>query len=88
MIIMFYVYVLKSQKYRELYTGYTKNLKTRLRDHNAGKSTHTKKYRPWTLVWYGAFDNEVTARNFEKYLKTGSGKAFLHKRLIRFEDFQ
>lgn len=42
----------------------------------------TKAHMPWKLVWYGAFDSEKQARDFELYLKTGSGKAFAYKRLV------
>lgn len=48
--------------------------------HNSGKSKHTAKYRPWTLVSYHAFADERRAREFEHYLKTGSGQAFAKKR--------
>jgi hypothetical protein len=37
---------------------------------------------PWKLVWYGAFETEKQSKNFEEYLKSGSGKAFAYKRLI------
>jgi len=37
---------------------------------------------PWKLVWYGAFETEKEARDFERYLKTGSGKSFAYKRLV------
>lgn len=50
--------------------------------HNDGKVESTRPHRPWDLVWYGAFQTEKEARNFEKYLKTGSGKAFAYKRLV------
>ncbi|MBU1104372.1 MAG: GIY-YIG nuclease family protein [bacterium] len=80
---MFYVYVLQSQtKIDELYTGYTKDLKNRLVKHNKGDITHTSKYRPWTVLVYVAFKSQTLALNFEKYLKSGSGRAFLKKRLI------
>lgn len=42
----------------------------------------TKAHMPWKLIWYGAFDSEKQARDFELYLKTGSGKAFAYKRLV------
>ncbi len=37
---------------------------------------------PWKLVWYGAFETERQARDFEQYLKKGSGKSFAYKRLV------
>lgn len=59
----------------------TDDLKARIRDHNAGKSSHTAKFMPWTLVTYLAFSDEKKAIEFERYLKTGSGWAFANKRL-------
>ncbi len=57
-------------------------LKQRLTLHNNGQVFSTKPYLPWKLVWYGAFKTEKEARDFELYLKTGSGKAFAYKRLV------
>ena len=79
---MFYVYILKSLSSSEqVYVGFSKNLKQRIEDHNSGKSLHTKKFKPWKLETYLAFDEESRARDFEKYLKTASGIAFRRKRL-------
>lgn len=50
--------------------------------HNSGKVTATKPHVPWKLVWYAGFETEKQARDFEQYLKTGSGKAFAYKRLV------
>ncbi|MGD0145196.1 MAG: GIY-YIG nuclease family protein, partial [Rhizomicrobium sp.] len=63
------------------YAGFTTDLRERVKAHNNGRSVHTAKYRPWTLVAYFAFENERRAREFEHYLKSGSGKAFANKRL-------
>ena len=80
---MFYVYLLRSINFPDqTYRGYTEDLKTRLKDHNAGKSKHTAKFMPWELVSYHAFASEQKAREFEYYLKTGSGKAFANKSLL------
>jgi putative endonuclease len=78
---MYYVYLLRSINFPDqTYRGFTTDLKTRFKDHNAGNSKHTSKYTPWDLVSYHAFANEQKAREFEYYLKTGSGKAFANKR--------
>ena len=37
---------------------------------------HTAKYKPWKLELYIAFSDEKRAIAFEKYLKSGSGRAF------------
>lgn len=42
----------------------------------------TKPHIPWRLVWYGAFETLQQAKDFERYLKSGSGKAFAYKRLV------
>lgn len=78
---MHYVYLIRSTSSPDkTYIGYSEDLKQRVTDHNAGKSTHTAKYIPWELVSYHAFLNKKTAQEFEHYLKTGSGQAFAKKR--------
>ena len=77
---MTYVYILRSITFPdEWYTGHTSDLRTRFRDHNAGRSVYTAKCRPWELVMYLAFANESRAIEFEKYMKSGAGRAFAHK---------
>ncbi len=78
---MTYVYLLESVAFPgQFYVGHTNDLRTRLTDHNAGKSSHTSKYKPWRLVTYLAFSDEAKAIAFERYLKTASGP-FANKRL-------
>jgi putative endonuclease len=80
---MWYVYIIRSVSFPEQeYTGATADLKQRIMDHNAGKSTHTAKFIPWKLVWYCAFSEKLQALEFEKYLKSHSGRAFAKKRLL------
>ena len=79
---MHYVYLLRSESRPEkTYIGFTNDLKIRLAAHNAGQSTHTARFRPWRIEIYVAFADDETARAFEAYLKTSSGKAFASKRL-------
>ena len=80
---MWYVYIIRSLSSPEQsYVGATADLKQRIADHNAGKSSHTAKFMPWQLIWYSAFADKLRALQFEKYLKSDSGKAFASKRLI------
>jgi predicted GIY-YIG superfamily endonuclease len=75
--IVKYVYILQSVKFPDrYYVGLTSNLKLRLREHNSGKSIHTSKYLPWSLKVFIGFQNEQKAFEFEKYLKSSSGRAF------------
>ena len=79
---MKYVYLIQSiPSPAQRYIGVTSDLKTRLKSHNAGQSSHTSKFKPWKLVTYVAFSDESKAIDFEKYLKSGSGRAFAEKRL-------
>ncbi|PIR41444.1 MAG: hypothetical protein COV31_01045 [Candidatus Yanofskybacteria bacterium CG10_big_fil_rev_8_21_14_0_10_46_23] len=82
---MYYVYILYSSKSKNFYFGYTENLKKRFGEHNKGLSKATAPYIPWKLVFYSAFDTIKKAKDFELYLKTGSGKAFAYKRLLNSE---
>lgn len=77
---MKYVYLLQSLSHPEQrYTGLTKNVEKRLVAHNAGQSIHTSKYRPWRVVLALVFAEDNKAIAFERYLKTGSGRAFATK---------
>lgn len=79
---MYYVYILKSSKSGILYYGFTTDLKNRFKEHNLGKSRFTKGHLPWELVFYSAFKDRKRAEDFELYIKSGSGKAFVYKRLV------
>jgi predicted GIY-YIG superfamily endonuclease len=75
-----YVYLLRSLSSPEqVYIGLTENLKRRFSEHNAGKSFHTDKYRPWKISFAMWFEDEGKAARFERYLKSGSGCAFRAK---------
>jgi putative endonuclease len=81
---MYYVYLLKSEKSGQWYTGSTGDLRKRLSQHNTGKSTWTKRGIRWTLIYYEACHSRDDAYAREKYLKTGAGKKYLKNRLKRF----
>jgi len=76
-----YVYILQSEAGEHFYVGVTDDLRGRLNKHNAGEVSYTSKYLPWHLKTYIAFSDEKQAINFEKYLKSPSGRAFSKKRL-------
>ncbi|OGI16447.1 MAG: excinuclease ABC subunit C [Candidatus Moranbacteria bacterium RBG_19FT_COMBO_42_6] len=78
---MFYAYILKC-KGNKLYIGCTNDLKQRIARHTKGYVSATKGKLPVKVVNYVAFDNKYRAYNFEKYLKSGSGRAFVKKHFI------
>jgi putative endonuclease len=71
------VYVLKSATpRRNYYVGLTSDVSARLADHNAGRCPHTARYRPWERHVTIELPDERRAIAFERYLKSGSGRAF------------
>jgi len=71
---MFYIYILHSKKDGKLYTGYSPDLKNRLKAHEGGFVFATKDRRPLHLIHYEAFLEEKDAKKREIYLKGGNGK--------------
>jgi predicted GIY-YIG superfamily endonuclease len=77
-----YVYILQSISDPErFYVGLTDDLSLRLRKHNNGGVPHTMKHRPWKIKTAVAFTDRERAADFERYLKSASGRAFAKKRL-------
>ncbi len=76
---MWYVYFLELQN-NDIYVGSTPNLKRRFSEHQKGQVQSTKAFIPVTLKSYIAVETEQTARELEKYFKSGSGKAVANKR--------
>ncbi|MEO8076033.1 MAG: GIY-YIG nuclease family protein [Acidobacteriota bacterium] len=71
------VYVLKNEDTTpHFYVGLTSDVASRLSDHNAGRCPHTARRRPWRLHVVVVFTDEQRAIRFERYLKSGSGRAF------------
>ena len=79
---MLYVYLIRSIGFPDRkYIGLSAGFEKRLEDHNAGKSPHTYEFRPWKLVVAIRFEDDQKARDFERYLKSGSGHAFALRHL-------
>ena len=77
-----YIYILQSEVAPEaFYISFTENLQARLKTHNSGQVPHTAKYRPWRIKTAIAFTDRQRAIEFERYLKSASGRAFAKKRL-------
>ena len=78
---MFYVYILRCRN-GSTYTGCTHDLRERFQRHTNGYVPATKLLLPVELIFYCAFKDKYKAFEFEKYLKSGSGKAFMQKRFL------
>jgi predicted GIY-YIG superfamily endonuclease len=72
-----FVYVLRSESDRERrYVGIAEKVEERLRWHNTGPCGYTVTHRPWSIAVSIEFPTERDAVRFERYLKSGSGRAF------------
>lgn len=77
---MYYVYILLLSNY-QIYTGYSDDLKRRIKEHKLGKVKFTSKRLPIKLIHYEAYLLKEDAQRREKYLKTTEGKRFLKQQL-------
>ncbi len=78
--VMFYVYILRSEKSGTYYKGQTSDLERRIKEHNNGEEKSTSRYVPWVLVWHTAVDSRSEALALEHKLKNMTGAK-------RIEDF-
>jgi len=78
-----FVYIIRSTIHRDrYYVGITSNVSQRLGTHNSGGNAHTMQDRPWELVVSLEFANPNSALAFERYLKSGSGRAFAKRHFV------
>jgi predicted GIY-YIG superfamily endonuclease len=78
----YYVYVLQNIIKNFVYVGMCSKLIRRFSQHNDGQVHSTKAYRPLELKLFICVPSRLMARKLEKYLKVGSGKTILKRRLI------
>ena len=71
---MYYVYIIRSFKDKNLYIGYSANLKKRLQEHQNGRVRSTKPRKPFEVIFYEAYRSKIDAKRRERYLKTNKGK--------------
>jgi putative endonuclease len=74
---MFFAYVIRSISTGYLYKGHCENLEERLTQHNSGMTESIRKYTPFELVYFEAFETREEAIVREKYFKSATGRRFL-----------
>ena len=79
-----YVYVLRSLKDQMFYVGFTRDIRSRLKAHNKGEVTSTKRRAPFELVYWEGCLSQADATCREKYLKTAWGKRYIKSRLKNY----
>jgi putative endonuclease len=76
---MFYVYLIQSEVDSSFYIGYTSNLELRIKQHNKGESTYSRRKKPWKLVYSEELENKTSALKREKFLKKQKNKDFYYQ---------
>ena len=78
---MTYIYLLQSVRDRKwLYIGVSPDLRRRMKAHLDGLSRTTRRFEPFRLVYYEAFQDADDARQREKVLKQFGGS---YRQLLR-----
>ena len=75
-----WVYVLRGSNGKN-YTGITRDLTRRIREHNAGRTPADRRRGPFRLIYKEELPDHATARQREKYLKSGAGRRWLKQHL-------
>lgn len=76
--MIFYAYIIQSQKDKSYYVGYSNDLKKMLAQHNKAKSGYTSKKKPWKLVYTEGFKTKYEALEREKELKKQKSDLYYH----------
>ena len=78
---MYFVYILRCSN-TKLYIGCTQNITERINRHKKGLVVATRYLLPVKLISCLIVANKCKAYQLEKYLKSGSGRAFIKKHLL------
>ncbi|MEK7473576.1 MAG: GIY-YIG nuclease family protein [Patescibacteria group bacterium] len=81
---MFYTYVLRSEKDKKLYIGFSTDLRKRFGEHVSGLVPATRCRLPAKLIFYEAYLNKYDALRRERYFKTDKGKKTLEVMLAEY----
>ena len=68
-----------------MYVGMTNNLRRRFDEHNNGKERTTKSYAPFEIIFVEGFGTRMAARRREKYLKSGVGKEYIKREVLKLK---
>ena len=77
-----WTYILQSEKDNKIYIGISSSLRRRIKEHNSGKTKSTCASKPWTLIYKKSFEDYISARVHEKFLKSGKGRDWIMNKLI------
>ena len=75
--LMYYVYILKSEKTGRTYVGYSNDWRRRLNEPNNGQSRYTKNRGPFSIFKLEELESVADAKRRELYWKSGAGRRIL-----------
>jgi putative endonuclease len=75
--MVYFVYILQSDKDGGYYVGSTNNLEDRIKRHNQGRTKYTKPKRPWKLVYHEEYDERSSAVKRESEIKKQKKRAYI-----------
>jgi len=76
---MFTTYILYSERIDIYYVGSTSNIEDRLKRHNSGRSTFTKRGLPWKLVYSKNYQTKSEAYQAELYIKLQKSRKYIEE---------
>jgi len=79
---MYYLYIVKSEKFGKLYTGITDDLGKRLAKYNSGSVRSTKAFRPYRIIYNEEYSSKTEARKRELFLKSGQGRKWIKENIV------
>jgi putative endonuclease len=82
LIVMYFVYILRSLKTRHYYIGSTSDVERRLQQHNAGEQAATRYQGPFEVVYVESHPDQASARRRERFIKRQKSHMFIEA-LIR-----
>ena len=80
---MYHVYVLLNEAKTRTYTGVADDINKRLEEHNAGRVTSSRPYRPYKIIHTESFETLSEARQKEKLYKSTTGRRRLKEILFK-----
>jgi len=75
--VMWYVYIIYSEKIDGYYTGITDDIERRLERHNQGWRRFTKRGIPWKVVYTEKFETKSDALDRERKIKNRKSRKYI-----------
>jgi putative endonuclease len=75
--MLFYTYILYSEKYDRFYIGYSEDIHIRFERHNKKMVNSTKPFVPWTIVYFETQPTKAAAVKRESEIKNKKSRQYI-----------